>query len=201
MSQKPETGARTRAASVPRITEAEAEAPAASSEADPIANPIATVSETVATTPGSGSRAIGSPGTEAAAHAGAITTATLNPTQGITTIMTSTEDFIAFGQANLEAFVKSGQIWAAGMQELTQQMTATAKVSFDESVSTFKAISAVKSLKDAIELQSRLARSLVEKALVESGKITNASMKLTEQTLAPITARVTAAVQTFGKAA
>ena len=35
----------------------------------------------------------------------------------------------------------------------------------------------------------------------ESGKLTDASLKLTEQTLAPIAARVTTAVGTFSKAA
>jgi hypothetical protein len=37
--------------------------------------------------------------------------------------------------------------------------------------------------------------------LAESNKLVDASIKLTEQTLAPLTARVTGAVETFGKAA
>jgi phasin family protein len=124
-----------------------------------------------------------------------------NPPQGTKTIMKSTEEFVAFGQANLEAFVKSGQIWSAGIQELTKQMAATAKTSFDESVSTFKAISAAKSAKEAIDIQTTFARTVVEKAMAESSRIADASAKLTEQTLAPITSRLTAAVETFGKAA
>jgi len=124
-----------------------------------------------------------------------------NLTQGMKTMMKSTEDFVAFGQANLEAFVKSGQIWSAGVQELTKQFASSAKASFEESVSTFKAISTAKSVKEAMELQSTFAKSALEKAMAESNKLTDASIKLTEQTLAPITARVTVAVETFGKAA
>jgi len=123
------------------------------------------------------------------------------PTQGMKTMMKSTEDFVAFGQANLEAFVKSGQIWSAGVQELTKQFATTAKASFDESVSTFKAISTAKSVKEAMELQSTFAKAALEKAMAESNKLTDASIKLTEQALAPITARVADAVETFGKAA
>ena len=123
----------------------------------------------------------------------------LTPAQGIAQMMKSTEDFVAFGQANMEAFMKSGQIWAAGIQDLTKQMAATAKTSFEESVSTFKALSTVKSVKEAIDLQSTFAKTAMEKAMAESNKITDASIKLTEQTLAPITARVTATVETFGK--
>jgi phasin family protein len=124
-----------------------------------------------------------------------------NLTQGMKTMMKSTEDFVAFGQANLEAFVKSGQIWSAGVQELTKQFATSAKASFEESVSTFKAISTAKSVKEAMDLQSTFAKAALEKAMAESNKLTDASIKLTEQTLAPITARVTVAVETFGKAA
>jgi phasin family protein len=134
------------------------------------------------------------------------TTSSIEPTQptitqGIKSMMKTTEDFVAFGQANLEAFVKSGQIWSAGVQELTKQIASSAKASFDESVSTFKAMSTAKSVKEAMDLQSNFAKAALEKAMAESNKLTDASIKLTEQTLAPITARVTVAVETFGKAA
>lgn len=126
---------------------------------------------------------------------------TINPLQGMKKMMKSTEDFVAFGQANMEAFLKSGQIWATGMQDLTKQIATTAKTSFEESVSTFKAMSTAKSVKEAIDLQSSFAKTTLEKAMTESNKITDASIKLTEQALAPITARVTVAVETFGKTA
>jgi len=138
---------------------------------------------------------------EAIETASAITPTRSTLTAGMKTMMKSTEDLVAFGQANLEAFVKSGQIWSAGVQELTKQFASTAKASFEESVSTFKAISTAKSVKEAMELQSTFAKSALEKAMAESNKLTDASIKLTEQTLAPITARVTVAVETFGKAA
>ena len=47
----------------------------------------------------------------------------------------------------------------------------------------------MRSLKDAFDLQASLARSTLEKTMAESGKLTDASMKLTEQALAPLTAR------------
>jgi phasin family protein len=136
-----------------------------------------------------------------AAPASAVETTTSTPTQGMKNMMKSTEDFVAFGKENLEAFTAAGKIWAAGVQELTQQVAATAKASIEESVETFKALSAVKSVKEAIELQSAYSKSAVAKALAESTKLTEASMKLTEQAMAPITARVTVAVQAFSKAA
>jgi phasin family protein len=121
--------------------------------------------------------------------------------EGMEKAMKTAEEFVAFGQGNLEAMVKSGQIWAAGMQDLTKQFAATAQASFDETLSTFKAMTSVKSLKDAMDLQASLARSTLEKTMSESGKLTDASFRLTEQALAPITARMTLAVEKFAKSA
>ena len=121
--------------------------------------------------------------------------------EGVEKAMKTAEELMAFSQGNVEAMVKSGQIWAAGMQDISKQVAASAQASFDESLSTFKALTSVKSLKDAFDLQSSFARAALEKTLAESGKLTDASMKLTEQTLAPITARMTMAVEKFAKTA
>jgi phasin family protein len=121
--------------------------------------------------------------------------------EGMEKAMKTAEEMVAFGQGNLEAFTKSGQIWAAGVQDISKQFAATAQASFDETLSLFKAFGTVKSLKDAVELQSSLTRTSLEKAVAETTKLTDASLKLTEQALAPISARVTLAIEKFSKAA
>jgi phasin family protein len=121
--------------------------------------------------------------------------------EGVEKAMKTAEELVAFSQGNVEAILKSSQIWAAGVQDLSKSLAAAAQASFDDSMSTFKALTGVKSLKDAFELQSSFARAAMEKSLAESGKLTDASFKLTEQALAPITARVSVAVEKFAKAA
>lgn len=115
--------------------------------------------------------------------------------------MKTAEELVAFSQGNLEAMVKSGQIWAAGVQDIGKLMAANAQASFDETMSIFKALTGAKSLKDAFELQSSLARTTMEKTLAESGKLTDASVKLTEQAMAPLTARFSLAMEKFAKTA
>ena len=110
------------------------------------------------------------------------------------------EELVSFGQGNFEAVVKSGQIFAAGMQDLSQQMAAHAQAALNDTFSTFKALTGVRSFKEAVELQSGLARSAMEKTLSETGRMTEASMKLAEQSFAPIAARVTLTVEKFAKA-
>jgi phasin family protein len=119
--------------------------------------------------------------------------------EGVEKAMKTAEEFVLFGQGNLEAFVKSGQIYAAGMQDMQRKFAATAQASFEETVATLKAMTSVRSVKDAFDLQAGLAHASMERGIAESGKLTDASFKLTEQVLAPITARVTLAVEKFAK--
>jgi phasin family protein len=120
--------------------------------------------------------------------------------QSMEKAMKTAEEMVTFTQGNFEALVKSSQIWAAGMQDISRQMAAAAQASFEETVSTYKAMAGVKSLKDAVELQSGLARSTLEKTVAESSRVTDASLKLAEQAFAPLTARLTLAVEKFGRA-
>jgi phasin family protein len=115
--------------------------------------------------------------------------------------MKTAEEFISFGQGNVEAVMKSGQIWAAGVQEFGKTFASLAQAQMDHTVATWKALAGVKSLKDAVDLQTSLARTSIEAAMNETGKLTDASLKLAEQAAAPITARVTLAVEKFGRAA
>ena len=115
--------------------------------------------------------------------------------------MKTAEQFVTFGQGNVEAMVKSGQIVATGMQELAKQMTATTQASLDEMMNTFRALTSVRSFRDALDLQASFARSTMEKALTGTGHAAETSFKVAEQAIAPIAGRVSLAVETFGKAA
>ncbi|MGC9269192.1 phasin family protein [Acidiphilium sp.] len=114
--------------------------------------------------------------------------------------MKTTEDMVAFTQGNLEAFMKASQIFATGLQGLSKHIASSTQASVEETVAMTKAIAGVKSVKEAVDLQSGFARSMMEKAVAETSKLTDASMKLTEQAIAPLTARMTLAVEKFGAA-
>ncbi len=117
--------------------------------------------------------------------------------EGMQRVMKTAEQMTSFSQGNMEALMKSHQILATGFTDLSRLFAASAKASLDETMSTFKAMASVKSVKEAFELQSGFAKASMEKAMAESGKLTEQSMKLAEQAFAPISARVNAAVETF----
>lgn len=115
--------------------------------------------------------------------------------------MKTAEEFVTFSQGNVEAFVRSGQIFAAGMQDLTKHMAANAQASFDEAMGTFKAITTARSVREAMGLQAALARSTVEKAVTQTTQVAETTLRLTEQVVAPLASRLSLAVETFGRAA
>lgn len=115
--------------------------------------------------------------------------------------MQTAEQFVAFGQGNVEALVQSSQAFATGLQDLTKLMAAGAQATIDDAMGTFRAMTGVRSLKDAADLQASFARSAVEKALTQSGQVAETSFKVAEQAFAPISSRLSLAVQSFGKPA
>ena len=114
--------------------------------------------------------------------------------------MRTAEELVSFGQGNLEAVMKSGQIWLAGVQDLSKQVASNAQAQVDATVSAWRALTTARSPKEVVELQTNLARSSFEKAVAEVRSLTDSSYKLAEQTVAPIAARVTLAFEKFGRA-
>jgi hypothetical protein len=125
--------------------------------AKPVVSVPDTFSETIAmiADTGSVSEQVGKP-------IAVINTTTPSPMLGTRTMTNNTQEFVAFGRANMDAFVKFGQVWAAGVQELMKQFATATKVYFDESASAFTAISSAKSVTEAMDLQRKFASRVAE---------------------------------------
>lgn len=111
--------------------------------------------------------------------------------------MKTTEQFFTFGQGNIEALVKSSQIVATAMQDISKQFAANAQAAMDETMTTMRALTTVRSFKEAVDLQTTLARSTMEKAVSQTSHLAETSFKVAEQAMEPITSRVTLAVESF----
>lgn len=111
--------------------------------------------------------------------------------------MKTAEQFISFGQGNVEAFVKSSQIVASGLQDISKQVAVNAQAAMDETLSTVRAFASVRSVREAIDLQASLARNSFEKAVNNAGQITESSFRLAERAIEPLAARVSVAVESF----
>lgn len=111
------------------------------------------------------------------------------------------EDMMAFSQGNIEACMKASQIWFAGVQDISKQVAAHAQAQMQETMSALKAFGGVKSVREVVDLQASLSRSTIEKTMAETSRLADASIKLTEQSVAPLTARMTLAMDKISRAA
>ncbi|MFA7603676.1 MAG: phasin family protein [Novosphingobium sp.] len=106
-----------------------------------------------------------------------------------------------FAKGNVEAFVESGKILASGLQELGNKFIADGKSAFETATADVKALSGVKSPTDFFKLQTELLRRNFDTAIAYGSKNSEAVFKLTNEVIAPISGRVSLAVEKVRKAA
>jgi phasin family protein len=109
------------------------------------------------------------------------------------------EEAAAFSRGNVEAFTKAAQLYFTGVQDLGRQVVATMQGLSDHTLEGVKAMSSARSLKDVADLQASLARTAFEKSIADATKLQEAAMKVAEEAFAPISARVTVAVEKLAR--
>jgi phasin family protein len=120
-------------------------------------------------------------------------------TKGAESIFKAAEEAADFGRGNVEAFTKAAQTWASGSQDLARQYMALAQGLTDHALEGAKALSGVKSVNEAAELQAKFAKAALEKMVAEGTKLQEASVKLAESAFAPVNARFTVAMEKLAK--
>ncbi len=109
------------------------------------------------------------------------------------------DNFFTGSRGNIEAMTKSAQLFAVGFQDMGKQVFAVTQALTDHALESAKALAAVKSLKEAADIQASFAKASMERSMSEAAKLQEAAFRLTEQASAPLTARMTLAVEKFGK--
>jgi phasin family protein len=114
-------------------------------------------------------------------------------------LMKASEEAVEFGRGNLEAVSKATQVYVTGMQDLSRQ-TVTMFQSFSEqAIEAAKTLSSLKSLKEAADFQASFAKTAFERAVADATKLQEASVKLAEAAIEPISARMTIAMEKMTK--
>jgi hypothetical protein len=109
------------------------------------------------------------------------------------------EEAAEFGRGNMEAMARSAQLWTSGVQDLGRQYVTVAQGLADQAMEIAKALAAVKSLKEAAEIQTTYAKVTLEKTMAETAKLQEAAYKLAEAANAPLTQRVQLAMEKVGR--
>ena len=94
---------------------------------------------------------------------------------------------------------KSAQAYVSGVQDLSRQTAAMVQGLAEQAIEGAKALSNVRSLKEAAEIQAGLARTAFERAISDSTKLQETALKVVEQSFAPLSARMTLAVEKMSR--
>lgn len=100
-----------------------------------------------------------------------------------------------FAKGNVEAMIESGKIFSEGLQEMGSTMAAETKAAFESMSADMKQLTTVKSPTDFINLQSELMRKNFDSAVAYGSKNSEAMLKLMSDTMAPLSGRVSMAVE------
>ncbi len=106
-----------------------------------------------------------------------------------------------FSKGNVEALVESGKILASGLQEIGKDYLAEGKSAIETVTADVKEFAAVKSPTDFFKLQGEIMRRNFDAAVASGSKHSEAFVKLANDAFAPISTRVSLAVEKVKKAA
>ena len=104
-------------------------------------------------------------------------------------------DYATFAKGNVEAVVESGKILAGGLQDMSTNLIAEGRVAFESATADMKVMAAAKSPTDLIQLQSEMMRKSFDSVVAYGSKNTEAMLKIATEAMAPLSSRVSLAVE------
>jgi len=104
-------------------------------------------------------------------------------------------------KGNVEAIVESGKVLAAGIQDMGKTYADEAKSAYETITADLKEMAGVKSPTELLQLQGKIMRRNFDLLVATGTKGSEGAMKLANDVIAPISARVNLAVDKLSKAA
>lgn len=105
-----------------------------------------------------------------------------------------------FTKGNVEAMMESGKIFAEGMQSFGSEMVTEGRSAFETMSGDIKELAAAKSPTDFFKLQGDMVRKNFDTAVATSSKNSEAMLKLMSDAFAPLSGRVSMAMEKARKA-
>jgi phasin family protein len=105
------------------------------------------------------------------------------------------EGFTAFGQQNLDAFVKSSEIAAKAAEGIGSEVSAYSKKAFDDGVAAAQELATARTVTELFEKQAAFAQTAFEGFVSQTTKMNEIMVAAAKDIAAPVAARVTAATE------
>ncbi|MDW3207069.1 MAG: phasin family protein [Alphaproteobacteria bacterium] len=111
----------------------------------------------------------------------------------------SYDEFATLNKDNVDAYVKAGNVFAKGFEDLGKTFFAFAQSQAESNVNAAKALMSAKTINDVVEIQSDLARTQFDAFVAEGTKVSEMSLKVANETVEPIQARFNVVVEKMMK--
>ena len=106
-----------------------------------------------------------------------------------------------FAKGNVEAVVESGKILSSGVQDIGKSCIDEAKSAFETLTADMKEMAAIKSPTELFQLQGKLMRRNFDSLVAFGSKSSEAMVKLANESMAPLSSRMSLAADKVSKAA
>ncbi len=106
--------------------------------------------------------------------------------KAIPAMMKGYDEFTAFNQANLDAFMKASNVLVKGYEDIGKAYFKFAQASAEASAEAAKSMMSAKTLKEVVDLQSGYARSSFDTMVAEGTKLNEMSVKVANEAIQPI---------------
>ena len=116
---------------------------------------------------------------------------------GVEKSLASLNDINAQSKQNLEAMVAAATAATKGAEALGAQAIAFSKKSVEDNVAAAKTLSGAKSVQEVVELQTTWYKASLEAYMAEFNRASEIVAASVKDSLTPLNARVTAAVEKF----
>lgn len=105
------------------------------------------------------------------------------------------------GRGNLEAAVEAGRIWTAGLQDIGRTTVEETRTAYEGMTGDVKRMAAVKSPTELMQVHSDLARRNMDAFITQASKNTETMLKLANDVFAPVSNRMSVAMDKLSRAA
>jgi phasin family protein len=109
------------------------------------------------------------------------------------------DEVAAFGKSNLDAFIQAGSIFFHGFEELTRSFVGMTQAQVETGMSAAKAMIGAKTLTEFTDLQNSFTKTAFDSAVSEATHISELAIKIANEAIEPISARVTATMEHMSK--
>lgn len=110
-------------------------------------------------------------------------------------------DLASMGKLNIESALKAAAVLTKGVEEIGQAWAALSKRLVDVQMSSLQTLLGARNIKDVVEVHADLTKTHFQTAMSEGAKISELTLKVANEAIQPLSARVTDTVKATAKAA